>query len=97
MAAYWEIAVHSAYEMFSLYKFLSVILVFSHPRFMGWEFLSDCTNHCLFVHFCNVLSFPPGVWFGILNNFKFGILDYLIVSIPGLSTLTLLKLANGLS
>ena len=33
---------HSAYDMFSWYKYLSVFLVFSHPRFVEWEFLSDC-------------------------------------------------------
>ena len=38
MAACWVIATHSAYNMFSWYKYLSVILVFSHPRFMEWEF-----------------------------------------------------------
>ena len=36
------IAAHSAYDMFSWYKYLSVILVFPIPRFMEWEFLSDC-------------------------------------------------------
>ena len=42
VAAYWGIAAHSAYDMFSLYKYLSVILVFPTPRFVQWEFLSDC-------------------------------------------------------
>ena len=28
-------AAHSAYDMFSLYKYLSVILVFSHPSVYG--------------------------------------------------------------
>ena len=42
MAAYWGIAAHSAYDMFSWYKNLSVILVFPIPRFVEWEFLSDC-------------------------------------------------------
>ena len=42
-AAYWDIASHSPYDMlFSWYKYLSVILVFPTPRFMEWEFLSDC-------------------------------------------------------
>ena len=37
MAAYWGIAAHSAYDMFSRYKYLpvSVILVFSHPSVYG--------------------------------------------------------------
>ena len=29
--------------MLSWYKYLSVILVFPTPRFVEWEFLSDCT------------------------------------------------------
>ena len=41
MAAYWEIAAHSANNMFSVYKYLIVNLVFP-PRFLKWEFLSDC-------------------------------------------------------
>ena len=36
------IAAHSPYDIFSWYKYLSVILVFPTPRFMEWEFLSDC-------------------------------------------------------
>ena len=31
MAAYWEIASDSAYDMFSWYKYLTVNLVFSLP------------------------------------------------------------------
>ena len=42
MAAYWGIAAHSAYDIFNLYKYLSFILVFPTPRFVKWEFLSDC-------------------------------------------------------
>ena len=33
MATYWELAAHSAYEMFSWYKYLIVSLVFSHLGF----------------------------------------------------------------
>ena len=36
------IAAHSAYDMFSSYKYLSVILVFPTRRLMEWECLSDC-------------------------------------------------------
>ena len=36
MAAYWEIAAHSAYDMF--YKYLIVNLVFSHLGFWGGNF-----------------------------------------------------------
>ena len=35
VAAYWGIADHSAYVIFSWYKCLSVILVFSHPSVYG--------------------------------------------------------------
>ena len=41
MAAYWEIAAHSAYDMFFKHKYLIVNLVFP-PRILEWEFLSDC-------------------------------------------------------
>ena len=53
MAAYWGIAAHSAYDMFSLYNYLNVILVFPTPRFMEWEFLSDYVipDHCLLLPF----------------------------------------------
>ena len=43
MAAFWEIAAHSAYNMFSYYKYLIVNLVFFPLRLLEWEFLSDCT------------------------------------------------------
>ena len=35
LAAYWGIAAHSAYDMVSWYKYLSAILVFSHPSVYG--------------------------------------------------------------
>ena len=37
-----KIAAHSAYDMFSWYKYLIVSLVFSPPRFLEWESFSDC-------------------------------------------------------
>ena len=37
-----KIAAHSAYEMFSWYEYLIVILVFSPPRVLEWESFSDC-------------------------------------------------------
>ena len=37
VAAYWEIYAHSAYDTFSMYKYLIVNLVF-----LEWELLSDC-------------------------------------------------------
>ena len=36
-----KIAAHSAYDMFSLHKYLIVNLVFP-LRFLEWEYLSDC-------------------------------------------------------
>ena len=44
MAAYWGIAAHSAYDIFSWYKYIIVNLVFPIPRFVEWEFLSDCAS-----------------------------------------------------
>ena len=38
---YWEIAIHSAYNMFSMFYCLVVNLVFP-PRILEWEYLSDC-------------------------------------------------------
>ena len=40
MAAYWEIAAHSAYDMFSKYKYLIIDLIFPISG-LEWEFLSD--------------------------------------------------------
>ena len=37
-----KIAAHSAYDMFSWYKYLIVNLVFFPPGFLEWESLSDC-------------------------------------------------------
>ena len=55
MTAFWGIAAHSAYmyDMFSWYKYLSVILFFPTPRFVELEFLSDApfADHCLLVPF----------------------------------------------
>ena len=39
-------AAHTAYDMFSKYKYLVTNLVFSHLGFRGWEFLSDCAFLC---------------------------------------------------
>ena len=52
MAAYWGIAAHSAYDMFSWYKCLSVILVFFLPLglWRGDFFLIvPFPDHCLLV------------------------------------------------
>ena len=37
-----KIAAHSAYEMFSGYRYLIVSLVFSHLGFLEWESFADC-------------------------------------------------------
>ena len=42
MAAYWKIAGHSAYDIFSQYKYLTVNLVFSHLGFWSGISFSDC-------------------------------------------------------
>ena len=38
------IAAHSAYDRFSRNKYQIVILVFPIPRFLEWEFISDCAS-----------------------------------------------------
>ena len=42
MATYREIAAHSAFEMFSWYKYLIVSFGVFPPRFLEWESFSDC-------------------------------------------------------
>ena len=62
MAAYWEIAAHSAYDMFSKYKYLIVNLVFSHLGFWSGNFflIEPFPDHCLLVLFyflyCNIAN-----------------------------------------
>ena len=49
-----KIAAHSAYDMFSWYKYLIVNSVFSHLGFLEWESFSDCafsSDPCLIVPF----------------------------------------------
>ena len=44
MAAFWGVAAHSVYDMFSWHKYLRVILAFSHPSVYtrkGQEVLSQ--------------------------------------------------------
>ena len=57
MAAYWGIAAHSAYYMFSLYKYLSVFLVF-FPSLGLWSgnffLIAPFPDHCLLVPFDQV-------------------------------------------
>ena len=53
MAAYWEIAASSTYDMFSKYKYLIVNLVISHLSF--WRetifLIAHFSDHCLLVPF----------------------------------------------
>ena len=53
MATYWEIAAHSAYEMFSWYKCLVVRLVFSHLGFWSGNLflIAPFPDLCLLVLF----------------------------------------------
>ena len=52
MAACWEIAAHSAYDMFYTYKYLIVNLFFP-PRFLSENFIliAPFPDHCLLVPF----------------------------------------------
>ena len=61
MAAYWEIAAHSAYDMFSKYKYIIINFVFSHLDFWSWNFfLAPFTDHFLLLlfHFGNSQDCP---------------------------------------
>ena len=53
MAAYWEIAAHSANHMFSKYKYLIVIVVFSHLGFLSGNFflIAPFPDRCQLVPF----------------------------------------------
>ena len=60
MAAYWGTAAHSVYDMFSWYKYLNVILVFSHTS-VFWSansfLIAPFPDHCLLVHFQDLSNF----------------------------------------
>ena len=62
MAAYWGIAAHSAYDMFSWYKYLSVILVFSHPSVYegsgNFFLIAPFPAHCLLASFNKSTAYP---------------------------------------
>ena len=53
MAAYWEIAAHLAYDIYSKYKRLIVNSVFSQLGFWSGNFflIASFPDHCLLVHF----------------------------------------------
>ena len=53
MATYWEITAHSAYDLFSLDKYLIVNLVFFHLGFWSVNFflIAPFPDHCLLVPF----------------------------------------------
>ena len=48
VAAYWEIAAQSAYDMFSQYKYLSVYLVLLPSQFWSGNFflVTPFSDHC---------------------------------------------------
>ena len=56
MATYWENTAHSAYEMFSWYKYLIVSLVFSHLGFWSGSLflIAPFPDLCLLVLFFSV-------------------------------------------
>ena len=56
MAAYWGIAAHSAYDMFSWYEYLSVILVFSYPSVYG---VGISFRHFLIIAYLYLFSIRP--------------------------------------
>ena len=53
MAAYWEIAAHSVYDMFSKFKYQIVNLIFSHLGFWSGNFflIAPFSDNCLLVRF----------------------------------------------
>ena len=53
-----KIAAHSAYEMFSWYKYLIVSLVFSHLGFWSGSLflIAPLPDLCLLVLFCNLIN-----------------------------------------
>ena len=53
MATYWKIAAHSAYDMFSWYKYLIVNLVFSHLGYWSGNLflIAPFPDLCLLVPF----------------------------------------------
>ena len=63
MAAYWGIAAHSAYDIFSWYKYLSVILVFFPPLGLlsgNFFLIAPFPDHSLFVLFFNCQNICHG-------------------------------------
>ena len=54
MATYWEIAAHSACNVFSWYKYLIVNLVFSHLGFWSGNvfLIAPFPDRCILVPFC---------------------------------------------
>ena len=73
MATYWKVAAHSAYEVFSWYKYLIVNIVFSPPRFLECESLSDCAFFLIFAYLYlfleSGLNSSRGVSFQLFTRF----------------------------
>ena len=82
MAAYWGIAAHSAYDMFSWYTYLSVILVFFPPLglWSGNIFLvASFPDHCLLVPFSHAIYGDfSAVKIKKISKKKFDILIFLL-------------------
>ena len=59
-----KIAAHSAYYMFSWYKYLIVSLVFSHLGFWSWNFflIAPFPDLCLLVPFSTVNKLFINAW-----------------------------------
>ena len=64
MATFWENTAHSAYEMFSWYKYLIVSLVFSHLGFWSGNLflIAPFPDLCLLVPFQKWLKFTIGLF-----------------------------------
>ena len=72
MAAYWAIAAHSAYDMFSQYKYLIVNLVFSCLGFVrvGFFFLiAPFPDHCQLIPFYIKISLFDTLNYEIITDF----------------------------
>ena len=74
MVAFWEIAAHSAYDMFSYFKYPIVNLVFSHLGFWSGNFflIARFSDHCLLEPFHHT-SLPS---LGALNQLAPGSTEF---------------------
>ena len=91
MAAYLEIAAHSAYDMFSKYRYLITVLFFSISFFFFFFFwngnfflVAPFPDHCLLAPFCsyvtqkcNIHGFNDHCWY--TNNFFLLLVSYFVL------------------